>query len=110
LTDILENIEAIVTFTADMTFETYTSDLKTVYAVTRALEIISEASRRLPNTLKARRPVIDWAGVAAAAWFDKWFLSESDARFCSTRHRDRGLKRDPGREARPRFVRAACST
>lgn len=66
LSDILDNIRAISEFTTGMTFDTYISDLKTVYAVTRALEIISEASRRLPDDLKQRHPEIDWAGVAAA--------------------------------------------
>jgi uncharacterized protein with HEPN domain len=65
LTDILGNIQAISEFTTGMTFDAYRSDLKTVYAVTRALEIISEASRRLPDDLKQRHPTIDWAGVAA---------------------------------------------
>ena len=66
LTDILENIQAITDFTMNMTFENYIADRKTVYAVTRALEIISEASRRLPNELKQRHREIDWVGVAAA--------------------------------------------
>ncbi len=65
LRDILENIEAIVDFTTDMTLATYVHDRKTRYAVTRALEIISEASRRLPVALKARHPAIDWPGIAA---------------------------------------------
>jgi uncharacterized protein with HEPN domain len=34
--------------------------------VTRALEIISEAARRLPEDLKHRHPEIDWAAVASA--------------------------------------------
>ncbi len=66
LTDILDNIQAISAFIAGMTYDTYIDDLKTIYAVTRALEIISEASRRLPENLKQRHPEIDWAGVAAA--------------------------------------------
>jgi uncharacterized protein with HEPN domain len=41
-------------------------DSKTVYAVTRCLEIISEASRRLPDDLKARHPAIGWKQMAAA--------------------------------------------
>jgi len=65
LTDILENIQAIGDFTAGMTFEPYVRDRKTVYAVTRALEIISEASRRLPEELKHRHRAIDWVGIAA---------------------------------------------
>jgi uncharacterized protein with HEPN domain len=36
------------------------------YAVTRCLEIISEASRRLPDELKARHPAIAWREMAAA--------------------------------------------
>src|SRR5262249_34305837 len=66
LTDILDNIHAIVEFTAGMTFEDYVSDRKPVYAVTGALEIISEASRRLPDELKQRHPEIAWTGIAAA--------------------------------------------
>jgi uncharacterized protein with HEPN domain len=37
-----------------------------VYAVTRCLEIISEASRRLPEQLKARHPAIGWKQMAGA--------------------------------------------
>lgn len=65
LADILDNIDAITEFTAEMTFADYVRDRKTVYAVTRALEIISEASRRLPEVLKQRHPAIDWNGIAA---------------------------------------------
>src|SRR2546423_9118308 len=66
LPDILANIQAIADFIAGMIFDDYINDRKTVYAVTRALEIISEASRRLPDELKQRPPEIAWAGVAAA--------------------------------------------
>jgi len=37
-----------------------------VYAVTRCLEIISEASRRLSDALKQRHPNIAWRDVAGA--------------------------------------------
>ncbi|HEX9170467.1 MAG TPA: HepT-like ribonuclease domain-containing protein [Roseiarcus sp.] len=36
------------------------------YAVTRPLETISEASRRLPSAMKERHPEIPWPDVAAA--------------------------------------------
>jgi uncharacterized protein with HEPN domain len=42
-------------------------DLKTRYAVERALEIISEASRRLPEDLRKRHPQIDWRALAGLA-------------------------------------------
>jgi uncharacterized protein with HEPN domain len=63
LRDILENLDAIQTFTAGIGFAAFIADRKTLYAVTRALEIISEASRRLPDDLKGRHPEIDWAAA-----------------------------------------------
>jgi uncharacterized protein with HEPN domain len=47
LSDIIENIEAIQAFTAGLDLPAFRADRKTVYAVVRALEIISEATRRL---------------------------------------------------------------
>jgi len=61
----MENIDAIQAFLGDADFAKFTNDRKTLYA-TRALEIISEASRRLPEELKGRHPKIDWLAVAAA--------------------------------------------
>ena len=66
LKDIIDNIDAIRAFTNDMTLEGFAEDRKTVYAVTRALEIISEASRRLPDEIRNRHGDIDWTAVAAA--------------------------------------------
>ena len=66
LRDIVDNIDAIEMFTDGMDLLTFAADRKTVYAVVRALEIVSEASRRLPDDLKGRFPQIDWVAVAAA--------------------------------------------
>lgn len=66
LRDIVDNIDAIEAFTAGMEFDAFAADRKTVYAVVRALEIVSEATRRLPTELKDRHPNIDWIAVAAA--------------------------------------------
>ena len=66
LLDIVENIDAVAIFLAEMRAEEFVGDKKTVYAVTRALEIVSEATRRLPPELKARHPGIDWVAIAAA--------------------------------------------
>jgi uncharacterized protein with HEPN domain len=49
-----------------MTYKQFCEDLRTVYAVTRCFEIISEASRRLPKPLKARHPAIPWTDIAGA--------------------------------------------
>lgn len=53
-------------FVAGLTYDAFRNDRRTVYAVTRCLEIISEASRRLPPDLKARHPDIEWRDVAGA--------------------------------------------
>ncbi|HEY0524017.1 MAG TPA: HepT-like ribonuclease domain-containing protein [Stellaceae bacterium] len=49
-----------------MAYDRFVADLRTVYAVTRCLEIISEALRRLPDDLKARHPQIPWRDIAGA--------------------------------------------
>jgi len=60
LADIIENVEAVQSFTTGFTIDSFRADRRTVYAVTRALEIISEVSRRLPTDLLVRHPEIDW--------------------------------------------------
>ena len=54
------------TFVAGMSYEALRDDLRTTYAVTRCLEIISEASRRPPDELKARHPSVAWKNMAGA--------------------------------------------
>jgi uncharacterized protein with HEPN domain len=49
-----------------MGYSALRDDLRTTYAVTRCFEIISEASRRLPDALKTRHPSIQGRGMAAA--------------------------------------------
>ena len=60
------HIDLAASFAAGFDFERFCDDPRTVYAVTRCLEIISEASRRLPDDLKARHPAIAWKQMAAA--------------------------------------------
>jgi uncharacterized protein with HEPN domain len=60
------NIALAHRFVAGMKFEEFVEDERTVYAIVRCLEIISEASRRLPNDLKARHPQVRWPQIAAA--------------------------------------------
>jgi uncharacterized protein with HEPN domain len=64
--DIIENIELARGFVAGFSLEEFQADRRTVYAVTRCLEIISEASRKLPPALKSRRPDIPWTDIAGA--------------------------------------------
>lgn len=66
LKDIQFNIKLAFSFIGNFTLDQFLADIKTVYAVTRCLEIISEASRRLPPELKERHPHIRWRGMAGA--------------------------------------------
>ena len=66
LVDILRNIELAESFVDDITLEQFADDVLRVYATTRALKIISEASRRLPDDLKASYPSVPWRRIAGA--------------------------------------------
>jgi uncharacterized protein with HEPN domain len=66
LRDIVHHIDLASRFIEGLDRATFKTDLRAVYAVTRCLEIISEASRRLPEDLKARHPDIAWRQMAAA--------------------------------------------
>jgi uncharacterized protein with HEPN domain len=64
LTDIVEAINRIRGVMAGVTLEAFESDWQKRWIVERGVEIISEASRRLPDSLKARHPEIPWTKVA----------------------------------------------
>lgn len=66
LSDIAYHIDLANHFIEGFEFAAFCDDLRTVYAVTRCLEIISEASRRLPEDMKARHPSIAWKNIAGA--------------------------------------------
>lgn len=66
LIDILHNIVLAENFARDQTFKIFHDDLMRLYAVTRCLEIISEASRRLSDDLERRHPEIPWRQMAGA--------------------------------------------
>ena len=64
LTDILDAIERIRAEMAGVSIEAFEADWRKRWLVERGVEIISEASRRLTDELKARHPEIPWAKVA----------------------------------------------
>jgi uncharacterized protein with HEPN domain len=63
LFDIRENGKLACEFVAGLTYEGFERDRRTFYAVTRALEIISEATRRLPPELQQRHPSLPWRAI-----------------------------------------------
>ncbi len=62
----LYHIDLAGRFVAGFDYATFHDDERTVYAVTRCLEIISEASRRLSEDMQARHPGIEWTRIAGA--------------------------------------------
>lgn len=63
LHDILDAIVGIDEAVADKTFADFESNWLLRRGVERAIEIISEACRRIPADLKASRPEIPWRDV-----------------------------------------------
>jgi uncharacterized protein with HEPN domain len=66
LHDIAYHIDLAEQFVQGSDVVAFRAALRTVYAVTRCLEIISEASRRLPDALKASHPSIASKNMAGA--------------------------------------------
>lgn len=56
LRDILQGIDLIETFVADMDLRLYETDLKTKSAVERQLQIITEAAKRLGGDAETLMP------------------------------------------------------
>lgn len=63
---IRDNIILAQTFVVGLDQTAFADDRKSVYAVVRCLEIISEASRRISATIKQRHPAIPWDQIAGA--------------------------------------------
>jgi uncharacterized protein with HEPN domain len=66
LFDIRDNILIASRSSADIALEDFAADRMRFYAVTRCLEIISEASRRVPPEVRQRHPQIAWRDISAA--------------------------------------------
>ena len=64
LVHILSAIETIQNALSNKKLEDMRGDLMLRLAVERSLEIICEASRRIPDEVKTLRPGIDWRGMA----------------------------------------------
>jgi len=60
LKDIIECIKSIDNFIDKMDFQKFSSDDKTTSAVIRKIEIIGEATKNIPDTIKERYKEIPW--------------------------------------------------
>jgi len=62
--DILEAMTNAIEFTKDMSHDEFVKDTKTVYAVIRAIEIIGEAVKNIPEDIRKRYTDIPWRSIA----------------------------------------------
>jgi uncharacterized protein with HEPN domain len=65
LRDILEAIVGVPAAVGGMSLEAYGASWTTRRAAERAIEIISEASRHLPKSLRASEPNVPWREIAS---------------------------------------------
>ena len=64
LRDILDSILEIEEFIGDMDFKEFEADDKTFSAVLRKLEIIGEATKHIPESLRKKYPEVPWKEMA----------------------------------------------
>ena len=64
LDDILTHIDFALSFVEGTTFDEFKNDNKTVFALTCVLEIIGEAAKQIPLTVREQHPDIVWRDLA----------------------------------------------
>ncbi len=62
--DILDSIRDIESFVGNITFNEFVLDKKTVNAVIRSLEVIGEAVKNIPESIRIEFPEIPWKKMA----------------------------------------------
>jgi uncharacterized protein with HEPN domain len=63
LQDMLDIIGKIGQYTSGMSFQDFLQDSRTQDAVVRNLEVLGEATRRIPPDIRERYPEIPWAQI-----------------------------------------------
>jgi len=62
--DILDAMDKAEILLTDVSYKQFAGDFRIHFAVVRALEIIGEATRRLPMGVRDQYPVVPWRGMA----------------------------------------------
>jgi len=65
LTDILEAVRRILSYTEGMSLVDFEKSLVTIDAVVRNLEVIGEAAGRIPGQIQTEAPDIEWRKIIA---------------------------------------------
>jgi uncharacterized protein with HEPN domain len=64
LEDILDATRKVRTYTNDLSKTAFLQDDKTFDAVVRNLEIIGEAAKNIPDTVRANAPGVEWKKIS----------------------------------------------
>ena len=62
--DILDAMDKAEILVEGMTYDEFEADFRTNFALVRALEIIGEATKRLPASVREQYPKVPWRGMA----------------------------------------------
>jgi len=62
LDDIFDAAAKGISFVKNMTYDEFQKDVKTQYALIRAIEVIGEASKKIPNEVRDQSKEIPLAG------------------------------------------------
>jgi len=62
--DIIEAMSNAMEFTKNMSHDEFAKDIKTTYAVIRAIEIAGEAVKNIPEEMRKEYPDIPWRSIA----------------------------------------------
>ena len=62
--DMLDSTEKAIQFVGIMNYDQFSEDDKTTFAVIRAIEIIGEAAKKVPNEIRDSYSEIPWREIA----------------------------------------------
>lgn len=62
--DIVQNMEDAEEFIQGFSYEAFVSDKKTLNAVVRAIEVIGEAVKNIPDSIRSKYPNVPWKEMA----------------------------------------------
>jgi uncharacterized protein with HEPN domain len=89
LYDIRDNIQLAQEFVQALTFDAFSASRLHFYATSRAIQIISEASRRLPDDVRTRHPELPWRAIRDTGnVYRHRYDNVTEARVWATVHHD----------------------
>lgn len=63
LEDMINSIDEVFEFTEDLTYDSFYRDKKTVNAVVRSLEVLGEAGKKIPESIRRKDKDIPWKQI-----------------------------------------------